>query len=473
MLAIGVLVFGSTRALGEGARLPAVDPTYAPQAQGHRLVANNDIYANHESRLSALEARFADEEQEAEDECPTLEWADTSGAKFSANCKWGGRIMGDFVMFADQNTASLNAFGDGENYFEFRRLRLFTEGEGFGVLDYKFQIDLEPENSGREAVSIKDMFVGIHEVPFFGYIRMGNFKEPFSMEEITSSKYITFLERALPNIFAPTRHVGIQSLSYTDDERWTLFYGAFFEDISQTLKERVDDAQGIDLVARLGWNPIYTAGGRGVLHLGGGYVWTDDRDDVVRFEARPETHESILVLDTGNLQADNYHRLNFELAGVYGPLCLHSELFYVDVNGIGGQADTEYWGAFVYGSWFVTGENKNYSRIIKDWARVKPNTNFWWVRTVDGRSDCGWGAWELAARWSYLDLTAARGIGTPDDDEILNPGLANNMTLGVNWYWNPYTRLMFNYIKSWGSVPIAGDDDTETDILSIRWQIDF
>jgi phosphate-selective porin OprO/OprP len=138
------------------------------------------------------------------------------------------------------------------------------------------------------------------------------------------------------------------------------------------------------------------------------------------------------------------------------------------VNGIGGQTDSEYWGAFVYGSWFLTGENKNYSRIIKDWGRVKPNTNFWWVRTIDGHSDWGWGGWELAARWSYVDLSDAFAI-TGDGEA----GLANNMTLGVNWYWNPYTRLMFNYITSWGSVPDAGANVTETDILSMRWQIDF
>jgi phosphate-selective porin OprO/OprP len=476
MLAVVALAAGSASALGNGYDVPNSDPAYGMQAPTNQLVANN-TYASLESRLSALETRLADDEEDAEDECPKLDWKDTSGDKFSANCKWGGRIMGDYVNFAHQDAASLGAFGNGQDYFEFRRLRIFTEGEGFGVYDYKFQIDFEPENSGAEAVSIKDMFVGIHEVPFLGYVRMGNFKEPFSMEEITSSKYITFLERALPNIFAPSRHVGIQSLSYTDDERWTLFYGAFFEDISQTLKERVDDNQGIDLMARLGWNPIYTAGGRGVLHLGAGYVWTDDRDDVVRFRSRPETHESIYVVDTGELFADNYHRFNFELAGVYGPFCLHSELFYVDVNGITGELedgslrtdpDSEYWGAFVYGSWFLTGENKNYSRIVKDFGRVKPNTNFWWVRTMDGRCDCGWGAWELAARWSYLDLSDAFAI-TGDGEA----GLANNMTLGVNWYWNPYTRLMFNYIRSWGSVPDADDDVTDTGILSMRWQIDF
>lgn len=79
----------------------------------------------------------------------------------------------------------------------------------------------------------------------------------------------------------------------------------------------------------------------------------------------------------------------------------------------------------------------------------------------------------MALRWSYLDLnTDGIPVGQRDGEN----GLINDLTLGVNWYWNPYMRLMFNYIHSWGSVVDTiglADDVADTDILSMRMQIDF
>ena len=75
----------------------------------------------------------------------------------------------------------------------------------------------------------------------------------------------------------------------------------------------------------------------------------------------------------------------------------------------------------------------------------------------------GPGAVELAARWSYLDL---RGTGHA------NGGVQNDLTVGLNWYWNPYVRWTFNYIHSWTKYD-NGDATAENDILGIRGQVDF
>ena len=81
-------------------------------------------------------------------------------------------------------------------------------------------------NAGGDA-DFKDVYMQLKNVPYIGNIKVGHFKEPFSMEELTSSKYITFLERALPNAFAPSRNTGIQLHDTLLDGRMTYAVGIF------------------------------------------------------------------------------------------------------------------------------------------------------------------------------------------------------------------------------------------------------
>jgi phosphate-selective porin OprO/OprP len=435
-----------------------------------------------ESRLNALEARLADEEEDSEEAgWPKLEWEDTSGAKFEN--KLAGRIMLDGVMWANQNDSSLGVYDNQPNYVEFRRIRLGTAGSGFGVFNYKIEFDFEPEGDSSLSdeslepfVSIKDVYMGINEVPFFGTILVGNQKEAFSLEELTSSRHITFLERALPNAaFVPARRTGIGSYNYSPGEQFTLAYGAYFDEPwINVRKEIVGDRQGINLPIRATWCPFYEAGGRGVLHLGGGAIYRDDRDDRVRFRARPNTHEGDRWVDTGVMAVDYYYNTNLEAAMVYGPFSLQGELFYTHSNNINGTPDGDFYGAYFYGSWFITGENRAYRRSRGVFDRVKPSTNFWLVRTVDGGKDMGWGAWEVACRWAYLDLSDA--VAWDDEDGVAEiddeAGILHNLTCGLNWYWNPNMRMMFNYTHPWSGV--AGSPlVNEGDILSMRFQVDF
>ena len=429
-------------------------------------VSYSSSYADLAARVAALEA--------AADEREDTGWMDMSGERFGVHI--GGRIFGDYVNFVGQDLASRAAFGKQPDYYEMRSIRLFCEGEGYGVFDYRMEFDLEPENGGAEAVAMRDMYVGIRELPILGYLRVGNFWEPFSLEQQTRLEHTTFMERALPNVLVPGRHVGLCCYNHTANDRFTIAYGAFFDranidygpitdDASQVVKQVTDSNQGIDIPIRVTCNPIYRAGGRGVLHAGGGVVWTNDRDNLLSFTATPEVHEANAHLSTGLLAMDSYYRANFELAGVYGPFSLQSEVFYVHGDAPPGFFDRDLYGAYVYGSWFLTGENRVYNRRSGSFGRVTPNTNFWMVRTARGRCT-GLGAWELAARWSYLELQGLPGIGPLE-------GQMNDVTLGVNWYWNPQMRLMCNYIHSYGAVNAVPGVVANTDVLALRLQVDF
>lgn len=437
---------------------PAYEVTPVAGRSSYPAVPVSMAYSELEARVQALEASLAAQKEPggaAED------WKDVSAEKFSVQL--GGRVYGDFVMFPLQDAASQAAYGDLDNYFEFRTLRLNATGQGFGIYDYKVELDFEPEST--PTVLLKDVYAGIHDVPLLGYVRFGHFKEPFSLEQLTSNRFITFMERSLADAaFVPARNVGVSASNHTENEAFTWAYGAFFNDISETRKERVSDDQGINLSVRGTWNPVYTAEGRGVLHVGLGYHFRDLADDRITLHVRPETHEESYFLSTGELDARNLQVLQTEMACVYGPLSLQSELFWATVDGLQGLPNWNYYGAYVYGSWFLTGENRVYDRKHAVFTRVTPYTNFFLVRTPSG-TQAGWGAWELACRWSYVDLSE----GVVEEQDLR--GKLNDFTLGVNWYWNPNMRMMMNWIHAFSDLNAFGSADT--DILATRLQVDF
>lgn len=197
---------------------------------------------------------------------------------------------------------------------------------------------------------MKDIWLGIDEIPVLGYVRIGHFVTPFCLEMNTSSKYVTFLERSIPTEFqfSPAREVGITAYNHTPDKNITWAYGVFFDDISEVLKERIDDNQGTLLAARLTWTRYYDemSDGRYLVHTGLGIAHTDDQDDETRFRARPNIHEGNYYIDTGTFtNADKYRVLGAELAAVWGPFSLQSELMWTETStgdaGLGTQSSLD------------------------------------------------------------------------------------------------------------------------------------
>src|SRR5690606_16204002 len=80
--------------------------------------------------------------------------------------------------------------------------------------------------------------------------------------------------------------------------------------------------------------------------------------------------------------------------------------------------------------YFLTGETRPYRNASGIFDRVKPRRNFGW------KEDSGWGAWEVTARYSEIDL----------NDGGIRGGEQADFTLGLNWYLNPNTRIVWNYI---------------------------
>jgi len=371
--------------------------------------------------------------------------------------KIGGRIQNDWAFISEDR--DLRFFlGDFEDGAEFRRARLYISGTVYDRLEFKAQYDFADGDA-----DFKDAYLGLKKIPYVGGIRVGQFKEPFSLEELTSSNYITFMERGLPNVFAPARSTGVMLRNHFLEERLTFAVGVFrnSNDFGQ------GDGEGeFNVTTRLTGLPWFEEEGRKLLHLGFGYSRRSPEDDMVRFSERPEAHLAPRFVDTGMISAKEIDLFGGELAFVYGPFSLQGEFIYADVESDGPPDDfrdrnPDFYGYYVMASYFLTGEHRPYktSSGYFDMVRPKRNFNFW-----GENEERGWGAWEVAVRYSSLSLS----------DDSVTGGELDDITLGLNWYLNPNTRMMLNYVYAdldadgpW--VPSVG----AAHILQMRFQLFF
>ncbi len=345
--------------------------------------------------------------------------------------KFGGRIQADY-HFEDVDQG-LSSGGDG---FEFRRARLFFSGTIYERVEFKAQYDF----AGGDA-DFKDVWIGLKAGK--GKVQFGHFKEFFSLEELTSSKYLAFLERSLNNAFSPGRNSGI-GFSGKNGDKVNWGFGAFYDANDFGVST---DENNLDITGRVAFRPLYEDKGKKMFHIGIAAT-QKDRASQIRFRVRPEAHFTGRYVDTKSFAADDALILGLELAGVHNSFWWAAEYNQADVSTPVGP-DPSFDAGYIQLGYLFGGNHRRYKTSAGAFDRQKPASNW----DMDG----GKGAWEIALRYSTIDLT----------DAGISGGEENNLTLGVNWYLNPATRLMINYINA--DVKNRGD----ANFILVRWQVDF
>ena len=376
-----------------------------------------------------------------------------------------------------------------------RRARLGIEGTFFKNTDYKFEYDFTRGN-GLNAGGITDAYVRHNFSKPFS-IKFGAFKEPFSLEEATSNRYTTFIERNMAvNTFVDnlnTYKVGIGA-NYSAD-RWLVAsslqtegvggynnaYGSNNKFDSATTGSAIGSNGGVnrnggggstswEVNTRVAGTPWFESKTK-FLHVGasGSYISLNNNysstgsytnGGVVFANGIGANVDRTAILNTGNLtagknvkgagnfQADYLTRFGAESALVYGPFSAQAEYIQTDVSGNGYTKNESLNGYYGYATYFLTGESRNYSSKTGSWGRIKPNKNF----DMKG----GWGAWELAAGYDYMNLNSG----------AINGGRADTVKGGLNWYVNSHTRLMANYVHALDINVNTGKIDTNTSLAA-------
>jgi phosphate-selective porin OprO/OprP len=413
--------------------------------------------------------------------------------KYPAGIKVSGVFQVDGVLFsqdaANKAPPALGGVGPIENGADFRRARLAASAALAPNMNAFFQMDFG--FPGRPTFT--DLWIDWTDLPVLGTVRVGQWKQPFSLEVVSSFRYTTFMERASTfQAFTPFRHIGIGAYNHADDltGTWALSYLRTGQD---QFGGSLSTHGGNGLAGRLTRLLWYDeSDGRSYLHLGGDYYLNVPPNHSIVFRSIPEIFVgqnagdgvgtagfavpgvfdgTPFFVNTGTLtRVGHVHTFDVELLWVYGPLSVQAEYMPAIVDREN-AATAVLDGGYVQVGYFLTGEHRPYDRKLGVIDRVLPLEDFFLVRTDRGL-ERGKGAWEVAARLSHLDL----------NDGTISGGVMNNLTLGVNWYCNPYCKVVFNYIHSWvqspTSPPASGTHPavavkSEANAFGLRAQMDF
>ncbi len=441
-----------------------IEQLATPRPQGVRgsFIVNQD---NGEGDRGLLERVEALEEQidEQASELQTYVGKGTDAATLEIE----GRIHLDYWAFPESSTAA-NALETGEldedpqDRFGFRRIRLGFEGLLYDYVVYALQIEFSEPNE----VEFRDVYLGFEELGFFNTVQIGNQKRPYGLDHLNSSNVNVFLERpfAVEAFNEDARRLGICSYNVSDDLRYNWRYGVYNMRNIQDEGVYISDNYQLEVAGRLASTVWYdeSSDGRGYAHLAvsGTTAFPDGSnpsDNVnigpdageARFRTRPEARSTNRWLDTGFIAgAEHYHLLGLESVVNLGPLQFAGEYLNTWMEREAGFGDDlHFHGGYFYVSYFLTGEHQEWDRRTGTLDQVEPFENFWLVDTCRDGVQSGIGAWRIAARLSHGDFS---------DGDIFG-GVGDNVTFGVNWWWNANARMQLNYI--YGEV-----DDAETDV---------
>ncbi len=337
----------------------------------------------------------------------------------------GGRIMYDMDFYDGLYNSGFDStdptesgnLGDDSSEAEFRRTRLEMKGSVAKNWAYEFVVDIDEGDAEIDTGYIA--YKGFS----FADIKLGRLKAPFGLEELTSSKWISTIERS------PTTEIGFLSgkpsfqlalHGYAADR---VFWQAAIIDEDNEEEEGKD---AYSIAARVGSH--FGLGENGFMHLAASYATRDFGDGGSnQFRSRMGVHTTGRVT-AGTFGVDDADQFGLEAASVFGPFSLQGEYRMADFDADDDAAngsDVDLDGYYLQASYFLTGEQRGYKGQDGKFDKIKPKGPR--------------GAWELVAKYEDGEVDADL---TPEDAEY------ELLTIGVNWYANNNLKFMLNYLDA-------------------------
>ncbi|MCA9134435.1 MAG: porin [Planctomycetales bacterium] len=373
------------------------------------------------------------------------------------------------AAYFGQSAESRATLGDIQDGAGFRRARLAATGNVTERGSYMLEFDM-----AQGQARFVDVWGQIKDTPL-GNLRIGRFRQPFGMAELTSIRELPLMER--PSIFAlaPFRQTGIMLSNSTTDASSTWAVSGFRAQ-SDNFGNVYGDHSGYGFAERLTWLPV-DGGDQQLIHFGLDHSYLDPARDQLQIVSQDEVFVgqqptlgpgglSVLPLvgvppfvNTGVFDVDHANLFNLEGAVSLGRAVVQSEYRWNRLSLPTGESTTVH-GGYLTLRYVLSGEIIAYNRANGVFGDVKPDCP---LDVKQGH----WGAWEVVGQWSSLDLNPLFGLpGVTGPTRRLTSG-----TLGLNWYWWDNAKCQFEWIN--GSLNDPALSDSVSNTLASRLQFDF
>lgn len=469
----------------ENARLRAEKPAIVPTSPQPDIKALDQKVKVLEQRLAMGEEATAEIAKKA----PKFE-AGSAGIRFSSSdgahvLSLRGSVQTDGKFFMDDKDTDKNpqAGSNLTDRFELKQARIRFEGSLFKYFDFKIM----PDFGGNSGTRLYDAYVDTHYFSFAS-LNVGKQKPPIILERLQGDNDFTFLERAYPTYLGPNRDIGIvlhgefarpgyktvYAGSHVNFKNLFSYQLGVFNGVGDNgpLDQQTDLDDNKEFVGRIWAHPFQYSGISLLDNLGIGVGSSWGQPHTRRMTNLPSPNGQNTIVDYSKLQSGvtsltadggDHTRVSPQAYWYYGPFGLLGEYVGSSQELLGKNAsgesfirqDNTAW--HVQASYVVTGEDNTFQSVT-------PRKNF------DPRN-AGWGALQLSARWTELDI---------DDDTFLflNPDMsvnhASTWTVGANWFLNKATRFMANYEETYFDGGAVGGGDRQTEkVFSTRLQLSF
>lgn len=387
-----------------------------------------------ESRLKKLEEQ-KQTQQEKKTETTFDEGFWTVGKDDKLRVGASGQFDGRFFL---DNT-------EGDSNFLIRRARVFATGMLETYYNYMIMGKWDQQTPALHFAWLEDQHLP------YARVRIGLFKEPFSMEGLHSDHYWDFDERSLT----------IANLLQLEDIG-AMVSGKFLEDrieygvgIFNGRARTPDNNANKEFVTRIVVSPLNK------LFLGASYSTSTQKESLAAQTFKTGAGTTIWTWASSTKVDDTRERKGADIEWICGPVAVRAEYLAVDWGNIQRNASLEKFtssGWFIEASWVMTGED------VRRNKNVLPKKNF-------DPAAGGWGAWQLAARYESFKL----------DDGVLDKGLAtgtdkiNGFTAGVNCYMNPHVQLKIDWQRIEFDDPIffGNEKNNSESVIFVRWQFEL
>ncbi|HQR61054.1 MAG TPA: porin [Methylophilaceae bacterium] len=374
-----------------------------------------------------------------------------------------GRVQADYRTFHPQQV------NNQADTWDIRRAYLGVKGTFYDWIDFAAIANFA-NTSSQNSSAMYEYYLNLRPVDY-AQLQMGQFKQPMSLEELTSSRFINFTERSYAAQLAPgiDRGAMLQGIPVKGTTYAVGYFNGLGSNINssaQNFNENSIQNDGKAWTGRVTANIAELMGNPDmVAHLGVAYSdsWgnnnTSGTANSTQVTLRSEGR-GLDVFKSANLR-DGFDltRTGLEGAFAYNQFKLQSEYAHADYQNdkgliVSGTATDDSktiktWNAAL--TWLVTGEKYADSYKNGKFDRIKPFNDF--NPRMEGGNK-GWGAWELGLRYTNLDASdfetpyLAATVGPTPAAQTAKFNEAHAWTAGVKWIINPNTRFLLDYIHT-------------------------